>query len=217
MYSSPDELRSLWSAHFKQLLNEPDVTESTFDECFRKHIDSEVNDMLHTYNRHYDNTSVLKEHITVNEVASTCKRMPNHKSAGLDNVCYESLKYGGHLLFEKLSQMYSAIISYIHVPREMKHSVIIPIYKGKKKPRDDINSYRGISLSLILNKATRSPEISRGQVQKLTPQFLLYQYIILDIDSHCPYLLSGETTFQLTSCSNSLHVYLRFGETTSPI
>ena len=23
---------------------------------------------------------------------------------------------------------------------------------------------------------------------------------ILDIDSHCPHLLSGETTFQLTSC-----------------
>ena len=38
---------------------------------------------------------------------------------------------------------------------------------------------------------------------------------ILDIDSHCPYLLSGETTFQLTSCQNSLLVYLRFGETTS--
>ena len=152
VYSSPDELRSLWSSHFKQLLNEPDVTESTFDECFKKHIDSEVNDMFHTYNRHHDNTGVLKEHITVNEVASTCKCMPNHKSAGLDNVCYESLKYGGHLLFEKLSQMYNAIILYIHVPREMKHSVIIPIYKGKKKPRDDINSYRGISLSPILNK-----------------------------------------------------------------
>ena len=28
-----------------------------------------------------------------------------------------------------------------------------------------------------LDKATRSPEISRGQVQKLTPQFLLYIYI----------------------------------------
>ena len=27
------------------------------------------------------------------------------------------------------------------------------------------------------NKATRSPEISREQVQKLTPQFLLYIYI----------------------------------------
>ena len=48
------------------------------------------------------------------------------------------------------------------------------------------------------NKATRSPEISREQVQKLnTTIFVIY---ILDIDSHCPYLLSGETTFQLTSC-----------------
>ena len=28
------------------------------------------------------------------------------------------------------------------------------------------------------NKATRSPEISREQVQKLTPQFLLYIYWI---------------------------------------
>ena len=57
------------------------------------------------------------------------------------------------------------------------------------------------------NKATRSPEISREQVQKLTPQFLLYIYI-LDIDSHCPYLLSGETTFQLTSCSKSyMYIY----------
>ena len=45
-----------------------------------------------------------------------------------------------------------------------------------------------------------------------TTIFVIY---ILDIDSHCPYLLSGETTFQLTSCYNSLHVYLRIGETTS--
>ena len=37
------------------------------------------------------------------------------------------------------------------------------------------------------NKATRSPEISRQQVQKLTPQFCLVY--ILDIDPHCPHLL----------------------------
>ena len=34
-----------------------------------------------------------------------------------------------------------------------------------------------IWLCIIDNKATRSPEISREQVQKLTPQFLLYIYI----------------------------------------
>ena len=35
---------------------------------------------------------------------------------------------------------------------------------------DDVNT-------LIQNKATRSPEISREQVQRQTPQFLLYIYI----------------------------------------
>ena len=54
------------------------------------------------------------------------------------------------------------------------------------------------SVILKENKATPSPEISREHVQKLTPHFLLIY--ILDIDSHCPYLLAGETTFQLTSC-----------------
>ena len=78
----------------------------------------------------------------------------------------------------------------------------------KEKPEDT---------RYIKNKATRSPEISRRTGSETnTTIFVIYIYI-LDIDSHCPYLLSGETTFQLTSCSNSLHVYLRFGETTSPI
>ena len=57
-------------------------------------------------------------------------------------------------------------------------------------------------------------DLPRTGSETNTTIFVIY---ILDIDSHCPYLLSGETTFQLTSCSNSLHVYLRFGETTSPI
>ena len=48
------------------------------------------------------------------------------------------------------------------------------------------------------NKVTRSPEISPPTGSEAsTTIFVLY---ILDIDSHCPYLLSGETTFQLTSC-----------------
>ena len=55
-------------------------------------------------------------------------------------------------------------------------------------------------------------DLPRTGSETNTTTFVIY---ILDIDSHCPYLLSVETTFQLTSCQNSLHVYLRFGETTS--
>ena len=39
-----------------------------------------------------------------------------------------------------------------------------------------------MNLICKVNKATRSPEISRQQVQKLAPQFFS-----LYIDSHCPY------------------------------
>ena len=34
----------------------------------------------------------------------------------------------------------------------MKYNIIVPIHKGKKKPKDDPNSYRGISLAPIINK-----------------------------------------------------------------
>ena len=45
------------------------------------------------------------------------------------------------------------------------------------------------------NSVTR--DLPRTGSETNTTIFVIY---ILDIDSHCPYLLSGETTFQLTSC-----------------
>ena len=46
-------------------------------------------------------------------------------------------------------------------------------------------------------------DLPRTGSENNTTIFVIY---ILDIDSHCPYLLSGETTFQLKI---PLHVYLR--------
>ena len=40
-------------------------------------------------------------------------------------------------------------------------------------------------------------DLPRTGSETNTTIFVIY---ILDIDFHCPYLLSGETTFQLTSC-----------------
>ena len=45
------------------------------------------------------------------------------------------------------------------------------------------------------NSVTR--DLPRTGSETNTTIFVIY---ILDIDSQCPYLLSGETTFQLTSC-----------------
>ena len=87
--------------------------------------------------------------------------MPNHKSPGIDYISYESLKYGGHVLFEYLAQLYNAMLKHIHIPVALKHSLIIPIYKGKRKPKDNLTSYRGISLSPIINKILEKVILNR--------------------------------------------------------
>ena len=66
---------------------------------------------------------------------------------------------------------------------------------------------RSLTMHLIGNSRTQGVKKKQGNsvARDLPPTgseanttiFVLY---ILDIDFHCPYLLSGETTFQLTSC-----------------
>ena len=62
------------------------------------------------------------------------------------------MKHGGNELYRRLSILYNAIVKYVHIPTCMKYNIIMPIHKGKNKPKDDPNSYRGISLASIINK-----------------------------------------------------------------
>ena len=161
VYSSPDELLNVWSKHFSDLLNENISENHDFDNVFKDTIDKQVTDMEQVFQRKYDNTGVLNTDLTVNEVAKICLSMPNHKAPGYDNISYESIKYGGHILYEYLTKLYNAMIKYAYIPVEMKLSIVIPLYKGKKKPQNDVNSYRGISLNQVLNKILEKIVLNR--------------------------------------------------------
>ena len=52
---------------------------------------------------------------------------------------------------------------------------------------------------ILLTRQLGRPRSPAAGSETNTTIFVILVYI-LDIDSHCPYLLSGETTFQLTSC-----------------
>ncbi len=150
-YASPDELRTLWTDHYIKLLNES-PGDGDFDGSFKQYVEREVANMQLTFMKDHDDLGILSQAITTNEVASVCLSMPNNKASGEDNISYESLKYGGHQLYQTLCELFNAIITYTYIPAAMKHCVIVPLHKGKKKPRDDINSYRGISLNQVINK-----------------------------------------------------------------
>ena len=53
-----------------------------------------------------------------------------------------------------------------------------PHHRSETPPPRTTDMKHSITIQTRNNKATRSPEISREQVQKLTPQFLLYIYWI---------------------------------------
>ena len=59
------------------------------------------------------------------------------------------------------------------------------------------NQNHTIGHLLIKQGNSVARDLLRTGSETNTTIFVIY---ILDIDSHCPYLLSGETTFQLTSC-----------------
>ena len=101
------------------------------------------------------------EPFSINEIANTCKGLPNNKAPGYDQISYECVKYGGYKLYEHLTDLYNNIIKFTHVPQVLKHSVIIPLYKGKHKPRNLVGSYRGVSLTPTLNKSLEKLVLNR--------------------------------------------------------
>ena len=119
--------------------------------------------MIDKYTKKSDNTGILDKQISESEVDIVCKSMSNRKAPGYDGISYESLKLGSINLYKHLCTLYNAIIYNVHVPNSLKTSVIIPIYKGKKKPKDDPSSYRGVSLTPVMNKILEKIILNRLQ------------------------------------------------------
>lgn len=152
IYSSPDELCKLWEQYYTTLLNEQPSEAAGYDTEHQEFIRREIEHLNSTYNKTDDVTNTLNQDFTVNEVANLCKSLPNNKAAGHDAITYECVKHGGHQLYEALAYLFNHIVQFMHIPASLKHSIIIPLYKGKQKPRTALNSYRGVSLTPTLNK-----------------------------------------------------------------
>ena len=152
VYDTPKGLCKLWETYYKELLNEQPNETAQYDNIHHSAIRSHVEYLTGSFNTDDDATGTLAEEFTINEIASICKNLPNNKSPGYDRITNECLKYGGYALYAILCNIYNAIIEYGYIPPGLKHSIVIPLYKGKNKPKTALNSYRGVSLTPTLNK-----------------------------------------------------------------
>jgi len=160
-YKSQDQLRDMWRSHYQKLLNEQASESARYDSNHANVLYNQLCDIKQLANSVDDPTGTLVEPFVINEIASTCIGLPNNKAPGYDNISYECVKYGGYKLYEHLTYLYNNVIRFTHVPQVLKHSVIIPLYKGKHKPRNLVGSYRGVSLTPTLNKILEKLVLNR--------------------------------------------------------
>lgn len=86
------------------------------------------------------------------------------KACGEDGIYYEHIFYGGEFLYGILSKLFTAIVLFSHVPFEMKKGVIITLFKGGNKRKDDPDSYRAITLSSVILKLLERILLTRIQL-----------------------------------------------------
>lgn len=143
------ELLDIWKCHYKDLYTPKD--NSMFDNEFKHFVETRVREFESKVEEE-DYNDPLERPLTVDQVHTICRKLPNGKSGGIDGLLYEHLKYADISLYELLTKLFNAMRNLEYVPESCAVGKIISLYKGKKKDRLKKCSYRGITLLSALGK-----------------------------------------------------------------
>ena len=135
LFTEKEEILDRWSEHFQNVLNRPsNINEEAIDRLPQVEL----------------NTS-LSDPPTLEETAEAISLLSNGKAPGPDAIPAEVYKAGGHILVEKLTELFKSMWEQESVPQEFKDASIIHLYK-KKGNRQSCDNHRGISLLSIAGK-----------------------------------------------------------------
>ena len=135
LFTEKEEILDRWSEHFQNVLNRPcTINEEAIDRLPQVEL----------------NTS-LSDPPTLKETAEAISLLSNGKAPGPDAIPAEVYKAGGHILVEKLTELFKSIWEQESVPQEFKDASIIHLYK-KKGNRQSCDNHRSISLLSIAGK-----------------------------------------------------------------
>ena len=88
--------------------------------------------------------------ITIDDVTDALGQAKLNKSPGIDNITNELLKNGGDGLNKSIFQLFFRLIKLESTPQEWNKGIIIPIHK--KGSKNNLNNYRGITLTSCVSK-----------------------------------------------------------------
>ena len=142
----------MWRNHFKTILNASNEEFERYDTDWKCVVDDYVNTTLTISDISVDPDGMDLSEFTPEELDNIMCVLPKRKASGIDLVTYEHLRYGGPALTKCIARLFNSIVKHARVPYGFKQGLIVPLYKGGKKPKNNKNSYRGITLLPVSNK-----------------------------------------------------------------
>ena len=101
------------------------------------------------------NDHVIDTEIGIEEIEGALKLLKPNRSGGVDRLRAEHFKYGGKHLKLWLMKIFNRFLILEDVPQCMKDGLVIPVHKGQGKTPLQVNSYRGITLSVFYPRSLR--------------------------------------------------------------
>ena len=144
-----------WWDYFKELY--APLENDDFDSSFKQSISNKFEEIMIQANSTIEGDVIISEN-DIEDATRLCKK---GKACGEDNIFYKHILYGGVLVCKILSKLFTAMFKLSHTPDKMKKGIIITLYKGGKKRKEDTKNYRAITLSSVILKLYERILLSR--------------------------------------------------------
>ena len=129
-----EAITKMWKEHYSKLLN------SSADERLKGSVIGRINEDL------------MYERVSSNQIAKAIDTLKKGKSAGIDGIYGEHLKYADNQLHGLLMLLFNAMVIHGHLPANFMKTLIVPMVKDKKSNIQSSDNYRPIALTSIVSK-----------------------------------------------------------------
>jgi len=143
-YVNDEDIANEIAVHFEKVFNSSD-NEVAYNEYLHKRVECMINDDLQSSYECYDK-------VCLEQIDKCLQKMKLGKACGPDDLSVEHLLHAHPSLIMHLQALFKLIILHGHVPTSFGIGVTIPLVKDKTGNFNDVNNYRGITLSPVISK-----------------------------------------------------------------
>ncbi|MCG8044308.1 MAG: reverse transcriptase family protein, partial [Candidatus Thiodiazotropha endolucinida] len=145
VYRDSQQICDQWKQYFHQLYSSTEC--DNFDTDHYDDVTARVDNLKR---QSFNENDV--EFITERELNDAISQLNKGKASGDDGVDNEHIIYSGHVFRNVLLTMYNSMLLRSYIPNDMKTGIIITLFKGGNKRKDDPDSYRAITLTSCVLK-----------------------------------------------------------------